>query len=149
MIWKLIFYGFFLALQIGFMNVWMVLENRKVSSWLGWIGRRRTAVNVVTSHVIVLHYEFKDVYDALVMRNRNLAVTDNDIRFGQSLVIEEDNVGMGFNSNSCSEATVDAVTDIGEQLICSVAFGELMRFTVILHPMGRGCINAYVLAPLN
>ncbi|KAF5300272.1 hypothetical protein FQA39_LY11129 [Lamprigera yunnana] len=56
------------------------------------------------------------------------------------------------NSNtdiaSLSEATVDAVTDIGEQLIFSIAFGELMVITVILHPMDRECINAYMLAVL-
>ncbi|KAF5284830.1 hypothetical protein FQA39_LY04555 [Lamprigera yunnana] len=121
--------------------------------------RLRTAVNVVTSHVIVLRYEFKDMYEALVMRNRNLAVTDNDIRFGHSL----DKLCiwtllifgifsllvMIYGVLALSEVTVDAVTDIGEKLICSIAFGELMVFTVIPHTMGRGCINAYVSAPSN
>ncbi|KAF5300831.1 hypothetical protein FQA39_LY10953 [Lamprigera yunnana] len=58
------------CLEIEFINV----GNRKVSSFcveLVLIKRRRTAVNLVTSHLIVLHYEFKDGYETLVIRNEN------------------------------------------------------------------------------
>ncbi|KAF5281017.1 hypothetical protein FQA39_LY05222 [Lamprigera yunnana] len=55
-----------------------------------------------------------------------------------------------MNITGLSGASVDAVvTDNGEQLICSIAFVELMVITVILHPMDREYINAYVLAPSN
>ncbi|KAF5276685.1 hypothetical protein FQA39_LY06489 [Lamprigera yunnana] len=47
-----------------------------------------------------------------------------------------------------SEATVDQPR-YWEQLICSIAFGELMVIMVILHPMDRGRMNAYVLSPHN
>ncbi|KAF5279426.1 hypothetical protein FQA39_LY05536 [Lamprigera yunnana] len=62
------------GLEIGFINVWMILGNRKVSSsCVGLdLGRtRRAAVNLIASHVIVLHYEFKDEYETLVIRNGN------------------------------------------------------------------------------
>ncbi|KAF5285477.1 hypothetical protein FQA39_LY16632 [Lamprigera yunnana] len=36
-----------------------------------------------------------------------------------------------------SETSVDAVTDIGEQLICSIDFGELTVITAILHLIDR------------
>ncbi|KAF5269363.1 hypothetical protein FQA39_LY08755 [Lamprigera yunnana] len=48
-----------------------------------------------------------------------------------------------------NEATVDVVTDTGEQLICNIAFRELMVITVILYPMDQKCINVYVLTSSN
>ncbi|KAF5300194.1 hypothetical protein FQA39_LY11228 [Lamprigera yunnana] len=48
-----------------------------------------------------------------------------------------------------SEATVHAVVTLGEQLICSIDFGEFMVIPVILYPMYRGCIDVDVLAPHN
>ncbi|KAF5285704.1 hypothetical protein FQA39_LY16510 [Lamprigera yunnana] len=64
------------------------------------------------------------------------------------VAMEASFVGLTKNSGLI-EATVDTVTDIMEQLICGIAFRELMTITVILHPMDQGCINAYVLAPSN
>ncbi|KAF5279114.1 hypothetical protein FQA39_LY05792 [Lamprigera yunnana] len=58
--------------------------------------------------------------------------------------IETCSQAVNFEKTKLSEATVDAVTNIGRQLICGIASED---FKVILHPMARECINVYVLVP--
>ncbi|KAF5295960.1 hypothetical protein FQA39_LY12732 [Lamprigera yunnana] len=55
---------------------------------------------------------------------------------GVSEYADQNNSARSFTL-SLSEATVDAVTDIGEQLICSITLGELMEITVTA-PNGWG-----------
>ncbi|KAF5306927.1 hypothetical protein FQA39_LY00157 [Lamprigera yunnana] len=67
---------------------------------------------------------------------------------GRNTINRKDNVPY-TSYKGLSEATVGAVTDIGQELICSIDFRELIVITMILHPMDRECINVYVSAPYN
>ncbi|KAF5297023.1 hypothetical protein FQA39_LY12237 [Lamprigera yunnana] len=95
----------------------LVIEKDNVRlGWDTWIRRNLQGVNESTVHVIT-----------------TLGAGNLEYFFWRA-------IGKGL-----SEATVDAVTDIGKQLVCSIAFRELIM--MILHPR-IGMINAYALHPL-